>query len=152
VRARLDDRVGTAFGRRATDWELKGVPVRVEVGPRDLAEGQVVLARRDDGTKSPVAVAELAGRVPALLDDIQASLLREATERRDAGTVDVTTVAAAAEAAGTGFARIPWAALADGGIEELGRSAITVRCLLTDDGDVPDGPDDGTIAVVARSY
>ena len=46
-RVRLDDRVGTSFGRRSVDWELKGVPVRVEVGPRDLALGQVTVVRRD---------------------------------------------------------------------------------------------------------
>ena len=152
VRARLDDRVGTAFGRRATDWELKGVPLRVEVGPRDLAGGQVVVARRDDGTKAPLALGELAARVPALLDDIQASLYAAALERRDSATVDVSTVEEAAEAAATGFARIPWAVLGDAGIEQLGRSAVTVRCLQTDDGDIPDGPDDGTVALVARSY
>ena len=152
VRARLDDRVGTAFGRRATDWELKGVPLRVEVGPRDLAEGQVVVVRRDDGSKAPTPVGDVVGRVPGLLEDVQAALHDEALARREAGTVDVRTVAEAAEAAATGFARLPWAALADGGIQQLGRDAITVRCLLTDDGDVPDGPDDGTIALVARSY
>ena len=46
-RVRLDDRVGTSFGRRSVDWELKGVPVRVEVGPRDLVSEQVTLVRRD---------------------------------------------------------------------------------------------------------
>src|SRR5437868_1674255 len=50
-RVELDDRVDTSFGRRAVDWELKGVPVRVEVGPRDLAEGNVTIVRRDAGTK-----------------------------------------------------------------------------------------------------
>src|SRR5688500_14917069 len=47
VRPRLDAQVATSFGRRATDWEIKGVPVRVEVGPRDLAEGMVTIVRRD---------------------------------------------------------------------------------------------------------
>ena len=55
VRARLDDRVDTAFGRRATDWELKGVPVRIEIGPRDIVNGEVTVVRRDTGEKRSVA-------------------------------------------------------------------------------------------------
>ena len=55
VRVGFDDRVDTAFGRRAVDAELKGYPVRVEVGPRDLAAGNVVVVRRVDGSKTPVA-------------------------------------------------------------------------------------------------
>ena len=153
VRARLDARVGTAFGRRATDWELKGVPLRIEVGPRDLAQGQVVVARRDAGTKEPVAVSALAGVLPPLLEEIQAAMLADATAARDARTHDVATVDEALEAAATGFARIPWAALGDGGVERLGREAVTVRCLQDENGEVPATPDDdGLLALVARSY
>src|SRR5262249_33536706 len=54
VRVGFDDRVDVAFGRRAVDAELKGYPIRVEVGPRDLAEGRVTLVRRLDGSKQPV--------------------------------------------------------------------------------------------------
>src|SRR3546814_5072563 len=51
VKVRVDSQVATSFGRRATDWELKGVPVRIEVGPRDLNEGLVTIVRRDTGEK-----------------------------------------------------------------------------------------------------
>ena len=72
---------------------------------------------------------------------------------RDARTVDCTSVDEALEASATGFARIPWAALADGGIERLGRDAVTVRCLQTPDGDLPASDDDpDAVALVARSY
>ncbi len=83
VRARLDDRVDVPFGRRATDWELKGVPLRIEMGPRDLAEGQVTLARRDRRTKEPVVASEVAASVPAILTGIQNGMLAEAIEARD---------------------------------------------------------------------
>jgi prolyl-tRNA synthetase len=153
VRARLDDRVATGFGRRATEWELKGVPVRIEVGPRDLAEGKVVVARRDDGTKQPMELTDLAGRLPGLLEQIQSDLHAAALADRDARTVDVATVEDAARAAAGGFARIPYAALADGGVERLARDAVTVRCLQTPDGGLPEDPDQtGLVAVVARSY
>ncbi len=153
VRARLDDRVSTPFGRRATDWELKGVPLRIEVGPRDLADGQVVVVRRDEPGKVPVPITGLSTLVPELLDAIQRSLYEQALLLRESRTTDVSTVAEAAEAAATGFARIPWATLGDGGVDQLGADAITVRCLVTADGDVPVSvDDDDLIAVVARSY
>ncbi|MFN0088715.1 MAG: proline--tRNA ligase, partial [Acidimicrobiales bacterium] len=86
VRARVDDRVATAFGRRATDWELKGVPVRLEIGPRDLAAGQVTLVRRDTREKSAVAFAAAVTAVQAALAAAQVGLLAEAEERRDSAT------------------------------------------------------------------
>src|SRR5205807_9707526 len=67
LRVELDARTDVSFGRRAVDWELKGVPVRVEIGPRDLAEGKVTLVRRDDGSKSPVPRDELKTQVAAAL-------------------------------------------------------------------------------------
>src|SRR5690606_29189064 len=75
VRVELDDRVATSFGRRATDWELKGIPIRVEVGPRDLAEGRVTVVRRHTGTKEPVALDGAAATVAELVGTIQAELL-----------------------------------------------------------------------------
>lgn len=153
VAVRVDDQTSTAFGRRATDWELKGVPVRVEMGPRDLAEGRVVVVRRDTGEKTPVDLSALGVSVVETLDDIQHSMLEAALRRRDAATVDVTSVAEAAEAAATGFARIAMSTLGQDGIDELARSAITVRCVQNEDGSLP-GSDDapGTVAFVARSY
>ncbi len=153
IRTRLDDRVDTSFGWRATSWELKGVPVRVEVGPRDVAQGRAMLVRRDTGEKVSVALAGVAAAAVDVLASVQAVLLAEATERRDAATADVSTVADAAVAAATGFARIPWRALGGDGEAELARSAVTVRCLQRPDGTVPEADDeDDLVAWVGRSY
>jgi prolyl-tRNA synthetase len=153
IRCKVDDNTDTGFGRRATAWELKGVPVRIEMGPRDLDEGVAVVVRRDTGEKNPVPSGEVAGRVAELLDEIQASLFAEALAFRDANTVDVSTVGEAIEAGATGFARLPWNAIGDAGVDELGEHAITVRCLLAADGGVAESDDgDGLIAVVGRSY
>jgi prolyl-tRNA synthetase len=153
VRVRLDDRVATSFGRRVTDWELKGVPVRVEIGPRDLANDQVTLVRRDTGDKQPVPVGEVATRVPALLGQIQDELLAGATERRDAATADVSSLDEAAEAAQVGFARLPWDLVRGEGEAALAGQGITVRCLMSADGGVPASDDEpGVVAVVARAY
>ncbi|MFJ4922642.1 proline--tRNA ligase [Streptomyces sp. NPDC088725] len=154
LRVQVDDRTDVPFGRRAVDWELKGVPVRVEIGPRDLENGTAMLARRIPGGKEPVAVDALAGLLPALLEEDQALLLRQSRERRVARTSEVSTVAEAAEAAvAGGWARIPWATLGAGGEAALAEHGVTVRCLVAEDGSVPETDDaPGTVALVARAY
>jgi prolyl-tRNA synthetase len=152
VRARLDAQTGTGFGRRVTDWELKGVPVRVEVGPRDLAAGAVAVVRRDTRAKATVPLAGVAAAVADLLPAIQDNLHAEATALRDAGVARVATVDEAIEAAATGFARLPWAAVGADGETRLAAQGITVRCLQREDGSVPDSPDEPLDALVARAY
>jgi prolyl-tRNA synthetase len=153
IRARLDARTETSFGRRATDWELKGVPVRIEVGPRDLANGEVTVVRRDTGEKAQCPVAAAGKTVAELLDTIQASLHDQARARRDARTAEVATIEEAREAAQTGFARIPWATLGEAGEAELAKDALSVRCLQRPDGTVPEREDEpDVVAVVARAY
>ena len=143
-----------SFGRRATDWELKGIPVRVEVGPRDLANGEVTLVRRDTGEKEQCRTdARSTAESPTLLDDVQRDLLAEATEFRDGHTAEVATIDEASEAAQTGFARIPWATLGDEGEARLAQDGVTVRCLQRPDGSVPDAEDEpDVVAIVSRAY
>jgi prolyl-tRNA synthetase len=153
VKVRLDAQVATSFGRRATDWELKGVPVRIEVGPRDLAEGLVTIVRRDTSEKAQVSVGEVAPRVSDLLVQIQSDLLAGATKRRDDRTVDATSIEEAIDGAKVGFARIGWDLLRDGGEARLAQEATTVRVLQTADGGIPASEDDpDLVAFVARSY
>ncbi|NXY97386.1 proline--tRNA ligase [Streptomyces sp. BR123] len=154
LRVRVDDRVDIPFGRRAVDWELKGVPVRIEIGPRDLEAGTAMLARRIPGGKEPVQIEALTDLLPKVLEEDQAQLLRESRERRESRTTDVATLEEAAEAAvAGGWARIPWDVLGPEGEAKLGEQAVTVRCLIAEDGSVPESDDaPGTLAIVARSY
>jgi prolyl-tRNA synthetase len=153
VRVALDDRVDTPFGRRAVDAELKGYPVRVELGPRDLAAGNVVVARRADGSKTPVALDKAVELVRDALEADQQALYDEALRRREDRTADAATLAEAAEAAATGWARIPWSAVGADGEAALNQQALTVRCLTRADGSVPDSEDEpDLIAYVGRAY
>ncbi|MBV9659912.1 MAG: proline--tRNA ligase, partial [Acidimicrobiales bacterium] len=153
LRARLDDRVGTSFGRRSVEWELKGVPVRVEVGPRDLAAGQVTLVRRDQQAKSSVPVGGVLALVRPALDAIQAGLLAEARARMEARTVTVSSVDEAAEAGATGFAVVPWEVVGDKGETELAAAGVSVRCLRRPDTSLAEADDEpGLAAVVAKAY
>ncbi|MYH71538.1 MAG: proline--tRNA ligase [Acidimicrobiia bacterium] len=153
IRARVDDRTGTGFGRRATDWELKGVPVRVEIGPRDLESGQATLVSRIGGDKQTVSLSAAPKQVESLLDDIQQQNYNDAMAWRDSRIVDAATVADVQEAAATGFARIPWAELGPEGEAALAEDAVTVRCLQRPDGSLPQSGDEADlVAVCGRSY
>jgi prolyl-tRNA synthetase len=153
VRVVVDDKTDTPFGRRAVDWELKGVPIRIEVGPRDLENGTAMLVRRIAGGKEPVSADALATLVPTILEQDQQLLLDQTRERRLARTVDVNTLDEAVEAAGTGFGRISWAELGPEGEAKLAEQGVTVRCIVAEDGSVPATDDQpGNIAVVARAY
>ena len=128
--------------------------MRIEVGPRDLAEGNVTLARRIPGTKAPTPLAGVVAALcePALAEDQQA-LHDEALARREASTADARTVEEAAEAAATGWARIPWSVLGEAGEAKLAEQSVSVRCLLRPDGSVPEtGDEPDLVAIVGRSY
>jgi prolyl-tRNA synthetase len=153
VRVRVDRRTDVGLGRRLTDWELKGVPVRLELGPRDLANGSASLARRDRQGREPVALDGAAQAAVAALDDVHDALLEQARAMLQERTADVDDLAGAIEAGKTGFARLPWAKVGVEGERELAAAGITVRVLMTADGGVPArAEDDDLIAVVARAY
>ena len=153
VRVGFDDRTDTPFGRRAVDAELKGYPIRVEVGPRDIADGRVTVVRRVTGTKEPVAFDNVAPTVLVALETDQKALYDEALAYREAHTMDVSTVDEAIEASASGWARLSWARLGLDGEAKANASAVTVRCLLRPDGGVPDADDEpGMIAILGRSY
>jgi prolyl-tRNA synthetase len=152
-RVALDDRVDVSFGRRAVEWELKGVPVRVEVGPRDLAAGTVTLVRRDTAAKRPVVLAGVVPEVAGALDAAQEALLAEALAHRDAHTEGVTSVEEAVEAAAGGFAVVPWRAVGPDGEARLAASGVTVRCLQRPDGGLAQSDDEpDLVAVAGRAY
>jgi prolyl-tRNA synthetase len=87
IRVKMDDRDNVSSGFKFNDWEMRGVPVRVEIGPKDVEKGSVALARRDrpgrEG-KSFVSQEGLVSTVSGLLVEIQDALLKRATEFRDA--------------------------------------------------------------------
>jgi prolyl-tRNA synthetase len=91
----IDKRFGQSPGTRFIDWEIKGVPIRIELGPRDLAQQTCVVARRDfpgkEGKTVGVPLAEIPTRVVALLKEIQKNLFERAKKYRDAGSFEVNS-------------------------------------------------------------
>jgi prolyl-tRNA synthetase len=90
IRVTLDDR-DERPGWKFSEWELRGVPLRLEIGPKDIEKSQVVLARRDTREKAGVAMAGLVDEVRGLLDDIQRNLLERARAFREEHTQRVAT-------------------------------------------------------------
>ncbi|MEZ4625454.1 MAG: His/Gly/Thr/Pro-type tRNA ligase C-terminal domain-containing protein [Thermomicrobiales bacterium] len=78
ARVKVDWRDDRTAGFKFNDWELKGVPIRLEVGPRDVANNQVIAVRRDTRDKAAIQIADIANEIPALLDAIQADLFTAA--------------------------------------------------------------------------
>ena len=135
VRFKVDDREGLSPGFKFNEWELRGVPLRMEVGPKDVEQGQVVLARRDvpgrDG-KSFAPQAGLIDRVCETLDTIQADLYRAALAFRDANLHDVDNPADFRTVIEDGFARAWWAGSDDDELKLKEETKATIRCIPTD--------------------
>jgi prolyl-tRNA synthetase len=104
IRAHVDDRPQLSPGFKFNDWELRGVPIRLELGPRDLAAGTALMARRLGGGKEPIALDSAPQRLESELAAFQDFLLRRATEFRDDRTFRVGSWPEFTEAAGQGWA------------------------------------------------
>jgi prolyl-tRNA synthetase len=107
----VDKRDGLTPGFKFHDWEMRGVPVRLEVGPKDVAQGTVTAARRDrPGREGKQAIPEagLAAALPPLLDEIHDTLLQRAREVQKANTYEPKDYASFRETMEIGWARVWW--------------------------------------------
>jgi prolyl-tRNA synthetase len=142
VRIKVDRDEEHTPGWKFNEWELKGVPVRIEVGPRDVAAGQAVLARRDTGAKEAVSLEGLAQRTQALLDEIHQSLFDRALQFQLENSAVVTSYDELKDrvAANAGFSYIFWDG--DPATEEKIKqeTKATIRCIPLHDND-DTGPD-----------
>ena len=104
IRTHVDNRPQLSPGFKFNDWELRGVPIRLELGPRDLAEGSALMSTRLGEGKSPVSLDSAPARLEFELNAMQSLLLQRATDFRDSHTVTVNSWAELAEAVKTGWA------------------------------------------------
>jgi prolyl-tRNA synthetase len=110
IRVMLDDRDSQTPGWKFSEWELRGVPLRLEIGPKDIEKSSVLIARRDTREKIPVLMDGLVDRLRELLDEIQRNLLQRAIGFREEHTQRVTTYDAFKQAmeGRPGFVIAPW--------------------------------------------
>jgi len=159
VRAEIDDRETQTAGWKFNEWELKGVPVRLEVGPRDIEKGQVLACRRDTLEKLPLPMDSLPDSVTGLLDDIHGTILQKATAMRDARTYTALDfdgfVAGIAEK--KGFVKAMWCGerACEDAIKD--KTGATTRCIPFEQEKLGDvcvhcGKPAGAMAYFARAY
>jgi prolyl-tRNA synthetase len=132
VRVKVDSREGYTPGFKFNDWEMRGVPLRIEIGPKDVEKGSVALARRDQpgrAGKSFVPQAELAERVPDMLAAIQEALLERATAFRDANIHDPRDYSELQEIVKDGWAFSWWCGEAACEAKVKEDTKATTRCI-----------------------
>lgn len=130
VRVKLDDRDTVSPGFKFNEWELKGVPVRIEIGPKDIEKGSIVYARRDDFSKGDMAISEVGVKVPELLEEIQQNMYDMALKHREEHTVDATDFETFTNhiESGSGFVRAMWCGDRNCEEEIKEKTGATTRC------------------------
>ena len=139
VRVTLDER-DERPGWKFSEWEMRGVPLRLEIGPKDIEKGQVMLARRDTREKAGVPIEGLAAHVKQLLGDIQQSLLARAVAFREEHTQradDYDTFKSMMEGR-PGFVVSPWCGSAECEAQVKTETQATIRNMPLD-GKAPEG-------------
>src|SRR5216117_689610 len=160
IRVTLDEREGNSPGWKFNDWEMRGVPLRVELGPKDVAKQAAILARRDRPGKEGKVSASLAGlpaTIERLLAEIQQSLHDKALAFRKSNTHDTKTYDDLKKAVETGFAFSFWCGSADCEAKIKEETRATMRCIpLEQEGGsgncVYCGQPSAARAIFARAY
>ncbi len=132
VRVHLDARDTVTPGFKFNEWEVKGVPVRIEIGPRDFAKGEVVVARRDTGAKEPMALAEVSNHIPVLLEEIQTNMLERAKIHlqdhiSEASSMDELVKILDEKG---GFVKAPWAGSEEDEKKMQEKTKATIRVMI----------------------
>jgi prolyl-tRNA synthetase len=161
LRIKLDDREWLRPGFKFNDWELRGVPVRLELGPRDLESGQAMISRRDQPGKQALPLATLADSLKLLLDQIQAAMLAQAEQSIAGQTTEVNDYEQFKELLESkkGFFIAGWDGSAETEALIKEETKATIRCLPLEGGEPGPGlkdPRSGAPAqhrvIYARAY
>jgi len=160
IRVKLDDREGFTPGYKFNDWEMRGVPVRVEIGPKDVQNRQVMLARRDQPGregKTAAGLDSLAGSVQNLLEAIHRSLFEAALAFQKANTHQVSDYEQFKKVVQDGFAVGWWAGSREDEERIKEETKATIRCIPLDQPGGTGkcfftGQDAAEVALFARAY
>ena len=117
-------------GFKFNEWELKGVPVRIEIGPRDVESKKLVMARRDNGEKFSISKNELSIKIKTILEEIQNNLFNQAKEFRNKNTHDVKTYDEFKNIINNGgFVRCGWDGDSETELKIKEETKATIRCI-----------------------
>ena len=158
-RIKIDDRDNISPGFKFNEWELKGVPLRIEIGPKDIEKNSVVFSRRDgvDG-KNSISINEVSQKLKDNLDDIQSNLLETSKNFRKDNTIHVDNKAQLIDTLNStpGFVTCYWDENTSDEIEIKDLTKATLRCYFLEDGDsskaVNNESVEGKKAIFSKAY
>ena len=158
-RIKIDDRDNISPGYKFNEWELKGVPIRIEIGPKDIDQNSVVFSRRDGiNGKNSISINEASQKLGKNLDDVQAKLLKTSKNFRQNNTIHVDNKAELIDTLNStpGFVTCYWSENTSDEIEIKDLTKATLRCYLFDNEDTGKAVNnelvEGKKAIFSKAY
>ena len=157
-RLSIDDREEVTPGYKFNEWELKGVPIRIEIGPRDIENNKVILSRRDiDNSKEEVSIEKLKSTIDQLLIDIQNNMFDISKKHMEENTIHVDTKEGLIETLNNkeGFVTCYWSENKDDELEIKELTSATIRCYPINNEETKQSINDkkdGKFAIFSKAY
>ena len=157
-RLNIDDREEVTPGFKFNEWELKGVPIRIEIGPRDIENNKVILSRRDiDNSKEEVSMDKLESKIDQLLIDIQKNMYDVSKNHMEENTIHVESKEELIEALNNkeGFVTCYWSENKDDELEIKELTSATIRCYPINHEETKQSindKNDGKFAIFSKAY
>ncbi len=157
-RLNIDDREEVTPGFKFNEWELKGVPIRIEIGPRDIENNKVILSRRDiDNSKEEVSMDKLESKIDQLLIDIQNNMFDVSKNHMEENTIHVESKEELIEALNNkeGFVTCYWSENKDDELEIKELTSATIRCYPINNEETKQSindKNDGKFAIFSKAY
>ena len=157
-RLSIDDREEVTPGYKFNEWELKGVPIRIEIGPRDIENNKVILSRRDiDNSKEEVSIEKLKSTIDQLIIDIQNNMFDISKKHMEENTIHVDTKEDLIEALNNkeGFVTCYWSENKDDELEIKELTSATIRCYPINNKETKQSINDkkdGKFAIFSKAY
>ena len=157
-RLNIDDREEVTPGFKFNEWELKGVPIRIEIGPRDIENNKVILSRRDiDNSKEEVSMDKLESKIDQLLIDIQKNMFDVSKNHMEENTIHVESKEELIEALNNkeGFVTCYWSENKDDELEIKELTSATIRCYPINNEETKqsiNNKNDGKFAIFSKAY
>ena len=157
-RLNIDDREEVTPGFKFNEWELKGVPIRIEIGPRDIENNKVILSRRDiDNSKEEVSMDKLESKIDQLLIDIQKNMFDVSKNHMEENTMHVESKEELIEALNNkeGFVTCYWSENKDDELEIKELTSATIRCYPINNEETKQSindKNDGKFAIFSKAY
>ena len=157
-RLNIDDREEVTPGYKFNEWELKGVPIRIEIGPRDIENNKVILSRRDiDNSKEEVSIEKLKSTIDQLIIDIQNNMFDISKKHMEENTIHVDTKEDLIETLNNkeGFVTCYWSENKDDELEIKELTSATIRCYPINNEETKQSINDkkdGKFAIFSKAY